>query len=48
MNLGHIPYLFINFADFQFGQWLCKGKRHFPSQTTDFEAFVTKFEFTGL
>ena len=45
INLGHIPYLFINVIDFRFGQWLCVDKSRFPSQTTDFAYFVAKFYY---
>ena len=47
INLGHILYLFINFADFRYGKWLCIEKPHFPSQTTNFASFVAIFKLTG-
>ena len=47
-NLRDIPCLFINFANIRFGQWLCIGKSHFLSQTTDFASFVAKLKFIGL
>ena len=48
INLGHIPYLFINFADFLFGQWLCIGKTAFSVTDDWFGIFCGKIQIHWL